>query len=153
MDMTNNMKQKIQTALTAAMKARDEDTKRTLRLVMTSIKLAEVEQGGEIDNARILGILQKEVKTRQDTIKEARQANRDDLIDAAQREMVILQKFLPQQMTEKELIDLAEQVIEETNASGMQDMGEVMKKLMPKIAGRASGQEASKIVRDLLQKP
>jgi len=153
MDMTNNMKQKIQTALTAAMKARDEDTKRTLRLVMTSIKLAEVEQGGEIDNARILGILQKEVKTRQDTIKEARQANRDDLIDAAQREMVILQKFLPQQMTEKELIDLAEQVIEETNASGMQDMGEVMKNLMPKIAGRASGQEASKIVRDLLQKP
>ena len=153
MNMTNNMKQKIQTALTAAMKARDEDTKRTLRLVMTSIKLAEVEQGGEIDDARILGILQKEVKTRQDTIKEARQANRDDLIDAAQREMVILEKFLPQQMTEKELIDLAEQVIEETNASGMQDMGEVMKNLMPKIAGRASGQEASKIVRDLLQKP
>ena len=151
MNMTKNMKQKIQTALTAAMKARDEDTKRTLRLMMTSIKFAEVEQGGEIDDSRILSILQKEVKTRQDTIKEAQQANRDDLIDAAKREIVILENFLPQQMTEEELIELVEQVIEETNASGIQAMGDVMKNLMPKIAGRASGQEASKIVRDLLQ--
>lgn len=146
-----NMKQNIQNALTAAMKARDEDTKRTLRLVMTSIKFAEVEQGGEIDDARILGILQKEVKTRQDSIEEAQRADRNDLIDAAKREIAILEKFLPQQMTQKELTELVERVIEETNASGIQAMGEVMKNLMPKLAGRASGQEASQIVKELLQ--
>ncbi len=149
--MTMDLKNTLQTALTAAMKARDEDTKRTLRLVMTSIKLAEVDQGGKIDDARVLGILQKEVKTRQDSIEEARRANRDDLIDAANREIAILENFLPKQMSEDELIQLARETIAETNASGMQAMGEVMKNLMPKLAGRASGQQASKIVRDLLQ--
>jgi len=149
--MAMNMKPTLQNALTAAMKARDEDTKRTLRLVMTSIKLAEVDQGGELDDARILSILQKEVKTRQDVIKEAEGAHRDDLVDAARREMAILNKFLPQQMDEEDLVALAEQVIAETGAVGVQSMGEVMKVLMPKLAGRASGQDASRIVRNLLQ--
>lgn len=144
-------KQEIQNALTAAMKARDEDTKRTLRLVMTSIKLVEVDQGGEIDDERILSILQKEVKTRQDTIEEAQSANRDDLIDAAYREIAILNKFLPQQLSEEDLIVLAKQAIDETNASGLQAMGNVMKVLMPRLAGRASGQDASRIVKNLLQ--
>ena len=146
-----SMKLKIQSALTAAMKARDEDTKRTLRLVMTGIKLAEVDQGGEIDNAQILAILQKEVKTRQDAIEEATSAHRDDLVDAAKREITILNSFLPQQLTEDELISLAKQTIDETGASGLQAMGLVMKGLMPKLAGRASGQDASRIVKNLLQ--
>ena len=145
-----NMKQTIQNALTAAMKAKDEDTKRTLRLVMTAIKFAEVEKGGEIDDQRILGILQKELKTRQDAIQEAKQANRHDLIEAAEKEIVILNRFLPQRMDEKELVELAKNVIAETGASTLRDMGEVMKILMPKLAGRASGQEASKIVKELL---
>lgn len=149
--MTMDLKNTLQKALTAAMKARDEDTKRTLRLVMTAIKLAEVDQGGEIDDARVLGILQKEVKTRQDSIEEARRANRDDLIEAANRDIAILETFLPKQLSEDELIELARETIDETNASGMQAMGDVMKNLMPKLAGRASGQQASKIVRDLLQ--
>ena len=148
--MMMNMKQTIQNRLTAAMKAKDEDTKRTLRLVMTAIKFAEVEKGGEIDDQRILGILQKELKTRQDAIQEAKQANRHDLIEAAEKEIVILNRFLPQRMDEKELVELAKNVIAETGASTLRDMGEVMKILMPKLAGRASGQEASKIVKELL---
>lgn len=146
-----NKKQELQTALTAAMKARDEDTKRTLRLVMTTIKLTEVDQGGEIDDDRILGILQKELKTHQDIIEEAQSANRDDLVDAAKREIAILNNFLPQQLSEDELADLAKQAIQETGASGLQAMGTVMKVLMPKLAGRASGQDASRIVKTLLQ--
>lgn len=146
-----NKKQEIRTALTAAMKSKDEDVKRTLRLVMSSIKLAEVEEGGEIDDSRVLNILQKEVKTRQDAIQEARQANRDDLIETAEKEITILNQFLPQQMDRNELEKLAKGVIEETGASGMGDMGKVMKNLMPKLAGRASGQEASQVVRELLQ--
>lgn len=146
-----NKKQEIQKALTAAMKAKDEATKRTLRLVMSSIKLAEVEQGGEIDDARILSILQKEVKTREDSIKEATMANRHDLVNAAEKEISILNLFLPEQMDQKQLRVLAKTVIDETNASSLRDMGEVMKYLMPKLEGRASGQEASKIVRELLQ--
>ena len=145
------LKNEIQTALTAAMKARDEDTKRTLRLVMSSIKLSEVEDRGELDDSRILSILQKEVKTREDSIQEARQAGREDLVKAAEREIEILNQFLPKQMAADELRVLAKQVIEETGATSIKDMGTVMKDLMPKLEGRASGQDASKIVRDLLQ--
>jgi uncharacterized protein YqeY len=145
------LKNEIQTALTAAMKARDEDTKRTLRLVMSSIKLSEVEDRGELDDSRILSILQKEVKTREDSIQEARQAGREDLVKAAEREIEILNQFLPKQMAADELRVLAKQVIEETGAISIKDMGTVMKNLMPKLEGRASGQDASKIVRDLLQ--
>jgi uncharacterized protein len=145
------MKQTIQSALTAAMKAKDEDTKRTLRLVMTAIKFAEIEKGGEIDDQRVLSILQKELKTRQDAIQEAKQANRTDLIETAEKEIVILNRFLPQRIDEEDLVELAKNVIAETGASTLRDMGEVMKILIPKLAGRASGQDASKIVKELLQ--
>ena len=147
-----NKKQEIQTALTTAMKARDEDTKRTLRLVMSSVKLAEVETGQELDDARLLSILQKEVKTREDMIEEAKKAGRDDLLEAAQRELDILGQFLPQQMNSDELNALAKSAIEEAGATEMRDMGKVMSLLMPKLEGRASGQDASKAVRELLQK-
>ena len=147
-----NKKQEIQQALTAAMKARDEDTKRTLRLVMASVKLAEVETGEELDDARILSILQKEVKTREDIIEESEKAGRDDLVQAAQRELDILNHFLPQQMSADDLKTLAQSVIEEVGAKEMRDMGKVMGLLMPKLEGRASGQDASKAVRELLQK-
>ena len=133
------------------MKARDEDTKRTLRLVMSSIKLAEVEERGEIDDTRVLSILQKEVKTREDSMQEAKQANRQDLIDAAEKEISILNQFLPKQMDQEELAALAREVVKETGAESMRDMGQVMKNLMPKLEGRASGQDASKIVREILQ--
>ncbi|MBG0783768.1 MAG: GatB/YqeY domain-containing protein [Anaerolineaceae bacterium] len=145
-------KQEIQTALTAAMKARDEDTKRTLRLVMAAVKLAEVETGQELDDARILSILQKEVKTREDMIAEANKAGRDDLRQAAERELDILGQFLPKQMSADELTALAKSAIEEAGATEMKDMGKVMGLLIPRLEGRASGQDASKAVRELLQK-
>ena len=148
--MSMDKKQEIQNALTAAMKARDEDTKRTLRLVMSTIKLAEVEEGGTVDDSRVLSLLQKEVKTREDAIEEARQANREDLIETANREIAILNEFLPKQMSEDELKQLAQDVVEETAAASMRDMGKVMQQLMPRLEGRASGQEASKVVRELL---
>lgn len=145
------IKQNLQKALTEAMKAQNSDVKRTLRLVMSSIKLAEVELGSELDDARVLSILQKEVKTREDTITESKSANRLDLVKAAEVEMAILQEFLPKQMDSEELTRIASEVIHEAHATSFKDMGVVMKILIPKLEGRASGQDASKIVRELLQ--
>jgi len=149
--MTMTLKQQMQTELTAAMKARNEDVKRTLRLVMSSIKLAEVEQGEEITEERVLSLLQKEIKTREDTIEEASSAQRDDLVQAAKAEIKILNQFLPQQMSLDELSSMAKEIIQQLGASSIKDMGNVMKNLMPKLQGRASGQDASKVVRELLQ--
>lgn len=147
-----NKKQELQQALTTAMKSKDEATKRTLRLVLSSIKLAEVESGKEIDDEKILGILQKEIKTRDDSIIEAQHANREDLVQQAQVEKEVLKRFLPEQMDTDELKSLAEQIIQETGANSMADMGKIMKELMQRLQGRASGQETSKVVRELLQK-
>jgi hypothetical protein len=149
--MNMNLKENIQKALTKAMKERDEDTKRTLRLVLSAIKLAEIDEKGELDESRILAILQKEVKTREDSIQEAQAAGRQDLIQQAEREIKILNLFLPKQLDDEELKQLAKGVIQETDATSIRDMGMVMKNLMPKLEGRASGQDASKIVRELLQ--
>ena len=145
------LKNDIQNSLTAAMKARDEDRKRTLRLVIAAIRFAEVEDGKDLDDQRILNILQKEVKTREDTIEEAQSANRQDLVEAAKKEILILQDFLPKQMDTDELTALAQQVIQTIGASSLRDMGAVMKSLLPMLEGRASGQAVSKIVHDLLQ--
>jgi uncharacterized protein YqeY len=147
-----NKKQEIQQSLTAAMKSRDEATKRTLRLVLSSIKLAEVETGKELDDERILGILQKEIKTRDDTIEESQHAHREDLVQQAQIEKKILNRFLPEQMSADELNNLADEIIQNTGAMSMADMGKVMKELLQKLQGRASAQDASKIVRERLQK-
>lgn len=149
--MSMKLKDMIQKSLTNAMKERDEDTKRTLRLVMSMIKLAEIDEHGELDDTRVLSILQKEVKTREDSIQEAQTANRHDLIHQAEREIEILNKFLPKQMDDEELKQLAKEIIQETGATSIRDMGMVMKNLMPKLEGRGSGQDASKIARELLQ--
>jgi uncharacterized protein YqeY len=122
-----------------------------LRLVLSAIKLAEIDEKGELDESRILAILQKEVKTREDSIKEAQAAGRQDLIQQAEREIKILNLFLPKQLDDEELKQLAKGVIQEMDATSIRDMGMVMKNLMPKLEGRASGQDASKIVRELLQ--
>ena len=147
-----NKKQEIQQSLTTAMKSRDEAIKRTLRLVLSSIKLAEVETGKELDDERILGILQKEIKTRDDSIQEAQQAHREDLIQQALIEKKILSRFLPEQMSTEELNDLVHKIIQNTGATSMSDMGKVMKELIQKLQGRASAQDASKVVREQLQK-
>jgi uncharacterized protein YqeY len=146
-----SIKQELQNALSVAMKAKDEISKQTIRLVLSSIKLAEVEAGSEIDNARILTILQKEVKTREDAIEDAKMAQREDLIEKAKSEIKILNRFLPQQMDEDELKALAKEIINETGATSMRDMGKIMKIMIPRLEGRASAQDASKVVRELLQ--
>ena len=149
--MPMNIKKELQNALSVAIKAKDEVSKRTIRLALSSIKLAEVEAGDEIDKPRTLAILQKEVKTREDSIIEAKTAHREDLIRKAEAEIKILNRFLPQQMNTDELITLAKEIIHETGASSMSDMGKIIKIMIPRIAGRASGQDVSKVVRELLQ--
>jgi uncharacterized protein len=145
-----NKKQELQKALTTAMKARDEDTKRTLRLLLSAVKMAEIDEGKALSDERILNIIQKEIKTREDALDEAKKANRPDLIEAACKEKEILNRFLPQQMSTEELETLAKRVIDEVGAESIRDMGRVMKALMPELKGRASGQDASKVVKALL---
>ncbi|MFP3854577.1 MAG: GatB/YqeY domain-containing protein, partial [Anaerolineales bacterium] len=98
----------------------------------------------------ILKILQKEASSRQETIEEASGAGREDLVESTQVEVDILEEYLPQQLSDEEIKTMAQEVIEETGASGPGDMGQVMGPLMSRTAGRADGSEVSRIVRQLL---
>ena len=145
------LKTQLRDALTEALKAGDAQRKMTLRMALASIKNAEVEARGELDEERVLGLLQKEVKSRQETIEGAEQANRPDLIEKAELEIGILSEFLPQPLTTDELRTLVEEAIQESGAASIDEIGRVMGVLMPKIRGKADGKEANQIVRELLK--
>ena len=144
-------KTQLGNALKDAMRAKDETRKSTLRMALTSIRLAEVDNRGPLDENAVLAVLQKEVKTRQESIVDAERAGRPDLVAAAEAEMEILKPFLPQQLSSDELEALAQEVINEVGATDMRQMGLVMKSLMPRLQGRATGDQASQAVRKLLQ--
>ncbi|HAE59156.1 MAG TPA: aspartyl-tRNA amidotransferase [Anaerolineae bacterium] len=143
-------KTQLNQTLKDAMKSGDETRKRTVRMVLAAIKQIEVDKRIELDEAAVLAILQKEVKTRRESLEEAKKAAREDLAVASQAEIDILNAFLPQAMSAEELRELAHQAIAETGASSPADMGKVMKAIMPKIAGRAPGDQVSAAIRELL---
>jgi uncharacterized protein YqeY len=143
-DLENDLKQAIRSS--------DEVRKRTLRMVLSSLKLAEVEKRGALDDAAIAGIVRKEIKMRQEAIEEAQRAGRQDLIQASQAEVAVLEGYLPKAIDPAELEVLVRQAIAEAEAAGPQDMGKVMKVLVPRVEGRADGKQLSSLVRDLLSR-
>ncbi|MGD8603414.1 MAG: GatB/YqeY domain-containing protein [Anaerolineales bacterium] len=143
-------KDKFQEDLKTAMRSGDDVAKRTLRGVITAIKLAEVETQKELDERDIMAVLMKEVKSRRETIEEAEANDRPDLLASTQAEVDFLQTYLPEQMDEDEIRGLAQEIIREIDAHGQQAMGQVMKALMPKVSGRADGKLVSQVVQSLL---
>jgi len=138
--------------LKQAIRSSDEVRKRTLRMVLSSLKLAEVEKRGALDEAAIAGIVRKEIKMRQEAIEEALHASRQDLVEASQAEVAVLEGYLPKAIDPAELEALVRQAIAEAAAAGPQDMGKVMKVLVPRVEGRADGKQLSTLVRDLLSR-
>ena len=147
-----DMKTELNTAVKEAMKSGDEVRKRTLRMTLAAIKQIEVDRRISIDDAAVLSILQKEIKLRKEALEEAKKAGRDDLAADAQAEIDVLMAFLPKAPSPEELLALVQAAIAETGAVGPADMGKVMKVLLPRLAGRAPGDQVSALVRELLQK-
>ena len=144
-------RQKLEAALKDAMRSGDEMRKQSVRMVMSAVKLSEVEKGSKMDEAGILAVLQKEIKSRTEAIQDAQKAGRPDLVAKAREEMAFLESFLPQQLSQDELEALVREAIQEVSARGPSDMGKVMKALMPKVQGRSAGDQVSQAVRRLLQ--
>lgn len=147
-----DIKTELNNAVKESMKSGNEVRKRTLRMVLAAIKQIEVDRRISLDDAAVISVLQKEIKLRKEALDEATRANRTDLADDAQAEIDILNVFLPQGLSPEELRSLVQSTILETGAALPSDMGKVMKALLPKIAGRAPGDQVSALVRELLQK-
>ncbi len=144
------LKQQLQDDLKSAMRERDDVRKRTLRMALTEIRIKEVEVRGELTDADVLAVLQKEAKQRRETLAELDQVDRPELTASEQAELEILEEYLPQQLSREEIEDLARQVIVDVNAEGPRDMGQVMRTLMPQVKGRADGKLVNQVVRELL---
>lgn len=141
----------LNNAMKEAMRAKDQVAKRTLTMVRAAILQAEKDRQAELDETAVMAILQKELKSRQETIADAQKAGRDDLVADTEAEIVVLKTFLPEAMPEDELRAIAAEVIAEMGASAPSDMGKVMKVIIPRVGGRAPGGDISRVVKELLQ--
>ena len=148
MSLENQIKQDIVTA----MKAKDRLKLGTLRMVKAAMTNYSIEQKKEqLADSDLITILQKQVKQRRDSIDSFKKAGRQDAADKEEKEMGILQSYLPKQLSEDELKALVQAAIGETGAAGKADVGKVMKALMPKVQGKAEGKLVSQIVQALLK--
>ena len=140
---------RIQDDLKAAMKAKDSDRLAVIRALKTAMTNAAIEKGGpqtELDDATVMAIVRKQVKQRQDSATQFRDAGRDELADKEDAEIAILEAYLPTPLSESEITELVEAAIAEAGASTKADMGRVMKLVQERAAGRADGRALSQEV-------
>ena len=144
------LKGRLQEDLKRAMREKDQVRLRTLRLALAAIKNSEIEVRGELSDADVAAILQREAKQRRETLDELEQVHRPELAASEQAELEILTEYLPKQLGREEIAELARQVIAELNAEGPRQMGLVMRTMMAQLKGQADGKLVSQVVRELL---
>ncbi len=145
-----SIKENLKTDLITAMKAKEQAKVDCIRFVNAAIKKQEVDTRKDLDDAAVTAILMNLSKQRRDSIEQFRKGGREDLATKEEAELKLIQSYLPTQMTADDLGDLVAQVIKETGASSMKDMGGVMKAVMAKTAGRAEGGAVSEMVKKKL---
>lgn len=135
--MSSELKNSITDAVKDAMRAKDKDRLGVLRLITAEFKRIEVDERVELDDARVLAVLDKMVKQRRDSARQFADNNRQDLADKELFEIEVIQAFLPRQLSEDEIRTLVAETAAEQNATSMADMGKLMAALKPKVQGRA----------------
>ena len=143
----SELKQQITTEMKAAMRAKDKARLATIRMMLAELKRIEVDERIELDDTRVLAVLDKMSKQRRDSISQFEEAARMDLADAERQELEVIKTFLPQPLTDEEIADLVKQAAEKSGAQSMQDMGKVMGILKPQIQGRADMGTISQLVK------
>ena len=133
------------------MRARDKQRLGTLRLIMSEFKRIEVDERIDLDDTRVLAVLDKMSKQRRDSLEQFEKAGRTDLADQESFELGVIAEYMPEALGESEVESLVQAAISETGAASMQDMGKLMAVLRPKLQGRADMGLVSKLVKRLLQ--
>ena len=145
-----SLKDEINKEMKAAMKSRDKDRLKTIRLILSEIKRVEVDERIAVDDQRILPILAKMIKQRRDSIAQYDSAGRTELSKIETDEINVINDFLPEALADDDINNLIEKAISETGAESMRDMGRVMGIIRPQIQGRADAGEVSKRVKEAL---
>ena len=138
---------RIEKALKNAILAKNENAKDALRMLLTSLKVKEKEIKRQTDQAEILQVISSLIKQRRDSVEQYMKGGRADLVAKEEDEILILQDFLPQQLSSEQLETMVGEAVAEAGATSQKDMGRVMKILMPKVSGRADGKMVNELVR------
>lgn len=141
------LKEQINNDLKDAMRAREKQKLEALRLITAAIKQIEVDERVEVDDARMLALIDKLAKQRKESIEQFKAAGREDLVEKEQFELNILNQYLPEPLSDDEIKQLVKTAIEEQNAQSMADMGKVMAQLKPSLQGRADMSKVSAMVK------
>ncbi|MCH7698785.1 MAG: GatB/YqeY domain-containing protein [Chloroflexi bacterium] len=144
------LKEQLQSDLKDAMRARDDLRRDTLRFVLSSLHNAEIDARGDLDDDGVIAVLTKQAKQRRESIEEFRKGGREEKAVQEEGELEVISGYLPEALSRDDVVAAAKDIIEETGASSMQDIGKVMPALMERLRGRADGKEANEVVRELL---
>ena len=145
-----SLKVRISEDMKSAMRAKDSARLGAIRLLLAAIKQREVDERIELDDMQVIEAIEKMLKQRRDSISQYEAANRHDLADVEKFEVSVLQEYLPQALTEDEIKAILEQVVAETAASGIKDMGKVMAAVKPLVVGRADMGKISGLIKSRL---
>ena len=148
--MSTSLKERITEDMKSAMRAKQSDRLGAIRLLLAAIKQKEVDERVTVDDGAVLGIIEKLIKQRNDSIEQFEKAGRTDLAGKERDELQLLRGYLPQQMSDAELSAAIDAAIAESGATGPQAMGKAMALLRPRIAGRADMAKASSLVKQRL---
>ncbi len=148
--MTNSLKQRIQDDMKAAMRAKEKEKLATIRLILSAVKQIEVDERVDVDDVRLIAILNKMVKQRVDSIEQFTSGGRDDLVAGEQAQLDIIKTYLPEPLSDNEVDDIIKQAISDAGAESAKDMGKVMGLVKAKVDGRADLKAVSAKVKDLL---
>jgi uncharacterized protein YqeY len=140
----------IRSDMTEAMRAGKVLRRDTLRLLIAALGNARIASGHELNDDDAIVTLQREAKQRRESIEEYRKGDRGDLVESEEQELLIIQAYLPEELSEEELRSIVQEVITEVGASRLDDLGSVMGPVMQRVRGRADGRQANAIVRELL---
>lgn len=147
-----SLKDKLTDEMKDAMRSQDKLRLSTIRMLLSAVKNKEIDLRVKLTDEEVIETITSQVKQRRDSIEQFTNAGRLDLVEKEEAELKILQGFLPKQLTPEEIDPEVEKAVAEAEASGMKDLGKVMKLLMPRVAGRADGKLVSEKVRERLSK-
>lgn len=144
------MREKILNDIISAMKSKDKEKLSTLRLLKGAMQLEEINKKSELNDEDLINLIAKQIKTRKESITEFKNANRQDLVEKTEKEIEILSEYMPEQLTEEEVIKIIEEAFNEIKPTSMKDMKQMMAYLNPKLKGKADMGFVSKQIKNRL---
>ena len=146
----DELKTRVKDDMKAAMKAKDKGRLNVIRMILAGIKQIEVDERIELDDARIIVVLDKMLKQRRESIKQFNEADRTDLTEIEEAEVLVIQEYLPRALTEIEIQDIVEKAVTDSGAESIKDMGKVMGIVKPQMLGKADMSVVSAVIKNRL---